>query len=341
MFEEVGKEIGCKLGEFIEVDKWSWQVDQAKFMRIRVNLSIDKPLRRGAHITNAKGERFWVNFKYEKLPTFCFICGKLGHNDKHYTQNLTGQLTNRQYSEWIRVGGQSKGSADKASFTSNKSHESMGEEGMELRPRMVPRTRDTFVQTMGNGNETRTRGQDLGDTNVDMTDNFQLDLLGGWDNMEKVEQVLIQEKGTPAEQNGTKPKLVKELFKSNGDTYSVVGQSQKPSTKTYEVTSPAKPGSAITEDRKKKVLELGPDKEKKVKGKGKWKKVAKKVAREKDKSQNVDMEAQVSIEGKKRVGFIEGLEESKGRTQKRFCELHISNEKESIKILAMAIIREQ
>ena len=86
---------------------------------------------------------------------------------------------------------------------------------------------------------------------------------------------------------------------------------------------------------------MGPDKEKKVKGKGKWKKVAKKVAREKDKSQNVDMEAQVSIEGKKRVGSIEGLEENKGRTQKRFCELHISNEKESIKILAMAIIREQ
>ena len=158
---------------------------------------------------------------------------------------------------------------------------------------------------------------------------------------------MIQEKGTPAEQNGTKPKLVRELFKSNGITYFLVGQSQKPSTKTYEVTSPAKPGSAITEDRKKKALELGPDKEKKVQGKGKvqgkskWKKVAKKVAREKDKSQNVDMEAKVSIEGKKRVGFIEGLEESKGRTQKRFCERHISNEKETIEILAMAIIREQ
>lgn len=213
----------------------------------------------------------------------------------------------------------------------------MGEEGMELRPRMVPRNRDTSVQTMGNGNETRTRGQDLGDTNVDMTDNFQLDLLGGWDNMEKVEQVLIQEKGTPAEQNGTKPKLVRELFKSDRDTYSVVGQSQKPSTETYEVTSPAKPRSAIVEDKKKKVLELGPDKEKKVQGKGKWKK----VAREKDKSQNVDMEAQDSIEGKKMVGFIEGLEESKGRTQKRFCKLHISNEKETIEILAVAIIREQ
>ena len=86
--EEVGKEIGCKLGEVIEVDKRSWQADQAKFMRIRVNLPIHKPLRRGAHFTNAEGERFWINFKYERLPTFCFICGKLGRDDKHCTQNL-------------------------------------------------------------------------------------------------------------------------------------------------------------------------------------------------------------------------------------------------------------
>ena len=61
---EVGEEIGSKIGRFIEVDS-SWQSDQAKFMRVRVDLEIDKPLRRGAYITSSVGERLWLSFSYE------------------------------------------------------------------------------------------------------------------------------------------------------------------------------------------------------------------------------------------------------------------------------------
>ena len=53
MSQEVGEEIGSKIGRFIEVDKRSWQSDQAKFLRVRVDLEIDKPLRRGAYITSS------------------------------------------------------------------------------------------------------------------------------------------------------------------------------------------------------------------------------------------------------------------------------------------------
>ena len=52
MSKEVGRELGSKLGRYIESDKRSWLLEQAKFIRIRVDLPIDKPLRRGGNIVN-------------------------------------------------------------------------------------------------------------------------------------------------------------------------------------------------------------------------------------------------------------------------------------------------
>ncbi|KAK9989327.1 hypothetical protein SO802_029566 [Lithocarpus litseifolius] len=308
LFEEVGKEIGSKLSEVIEVDKRSWQADQAKFMRIRVNLPIHKSLTRGAHITNAKREIFWVTLKYERLPTFCFICGKLGHDDKHCTQNLEGQQINQQYGEWIRAGGRGKGSAEKARPTSSRSHESMEEEVTEPRLGMVPKNRDTSIQTMSDGNEARTWDQDLENRNVEMLDTIKSNLQGGWDNMEKVEKVLAQVRETRNEQNGTKPDLVRELFRSNEEGFPLVGLPQKPNIEVYGVKSPERQ-SGTTEDIKNKAQDMGSDKEKKAKAKCSLKK----VAREMGKSQYVNKKAQVSIGGKKRAGVIEGLEESECR----------------------------
>lgn len=75
MDEELGRELRNSLRKFIEIDKRFGQDDQAKFMRIRVDLPLDKPLRRGGKIANAEGGKFWVTFKYERLPSFCFLCG--------------------------------------------------------------------------------------------------------------------------------------------------------------------------------------------------------------------------------------------------------------------------
>ena len=47
MSDEVGRELGNSLGKFIELDRGARQTDQAKFMRIRVDLQLDKPLRHG------------------------------------------------------------------------------------------------------------------------------------------------------------------------------------------------------------------------------------------------------------------------------------------------------
>ena len=83
MIEVVGRDIGNNMGRFIELDKRANQSDQAKFMRIRVELPVDKPLRRGGNVVGMEGDKYWVHFKYERLRTFCFFYGKIGHDMKH------------------------------------------------------------------------------------------------------------------------------------------------------------------------------------------------------------------------------------------------------------------
>ena len=62
MTKEVGKNIGGTIGNCLEVNKCSWQSDQAKFMHIRVDVQINRPLRRGGYVSSLKGGKHWVTF---------------------------------------------------------------------------------------------------------------------------------------------------------------------------------------------------------------------------------------------------------------------------------------
>ena len=84
--EEVGKDIGGTIGNFLEVDKHSWQSNQAKFMHIRVDIQINRPLQRGGYVSSLEGGKHWVTFKYKRLPTIYFICGRIGHDVKHCSE---------------------------------------------------------------------------------------------------------------------------------------------------------------------------------------------------------------------------------------------------------------
>ncbi|CAN0847084.1 hypothetical protein LINGRAHAP2_LOCUS4784 [Linum grandiflorum] len=51
-------------------------------MRIRVRLDVRKSLHREKTVKKPNTEVL-VRFKYEKLPTFCFLCGRIGHIDRY------------------------------------------------------------------------------------------------------------------------------------------------------------------------------------------------------------------------------------------------------------------
>ncbi|MBA0786569.1 hypothetical protein Gotri_026561 [Gossypium trilobum] len=57
-----------------------------EFCRLRIKLNVQKPLRRGIFVSTGNGNKCWIPFKYEKLPTFCFGCGRLGHGLQECTE---------------------------------------------------------------------------------------------------------------------------------------------------------------------------------------------------------------------------------------------------------------
>ena len=85
MSKRIGRDIGNSIGIFMATDSKLGSSNQAKFMRIRVNIPLDKPLRRCGVVTSPEGEKFQVYFHYERLPVFCFLCGVMGHDDRHCT----------------------------------------------------------------------------------------------------------------------------------------------------------------------------------------------------------------------------------------------------------------
>nr|POE62224.1 uncharacterized protein CFP56_71170 [Quercus suber] len=101
--EDVAMDIGKGIGKVVEVDCKGVAADQAKFLRIRVEVSLDKPLRWGSKIKGPDGEVVWVVFKYERLISFSFRCGFLGHESKACEKPRDRTEQENQYGEWMKA----------------------------------------------------------------------------------------------------------------------------------------------------------------------------------------------------------------------------------------------
>lgn len=102
----MGTKIGTSLGEFQEVDIASDGVGWGKCLRIRVSINLTKPLERGRAL-NLGGKSYWVNFKYEKLPMFCFHCWRIVHGSQGCPESthlhLNSENTEKQWGVWFRA----------------------------------------------------------------------------------------------------------------------------------------------------------------------------------------------------------------------------------------------
>ncbi|KAF5458959.1 hypothetical protein F2P56_022951 [Juglans regia] len=79
MTKECGEQIGASVGKVLEVDAMDDGVGWGRFIRVKINMPLFKPIARGRFI-HSTGGKLWVPFQYEKLPKICFRCGWLVHD---------------------------------------------------------------------------------------------------------------------------------------------------------------------------------------------------------------------------------------------------------------------
>ena len=84
MSGKVAKYIGNFIGNFLEAYLNNFTSSWRNYLRIGVSIDVKKPLVRKMQINKEGATWSWISFKYERLPTFCFVflwcdgaCGKI------------------------------------------------------------------------------------------------------------------------------------------------------------------------------------------------------------------------------------------------------------------------
>ncbi|XP_050222203.1 uncharacterized protein LOC126672298 [Mercurialis annua] len=103
MTKSMASTIGGRLGTLIEVDEdrlggWS------RYIRVRVDIDIEKPLKRGVTVRLNANQKKWLEVQYERLGSFCYVCGRLGHQDIDCEEG--GEVLDKslyQYGEELRA----------------------------------------------------------------------------------------------------------------------------------------------------------------------------------------------------------------------------------------------
>lgn len=103
--ESILKNIGGTLGKYIKSEPGTFEGGWKPYIRIRVAINSAKPIKRRMKIKREGSNGSWINFKYEKLGTFCFVCGIIGHSEKDCAivyANPDRQI-DKPYGTWLRA----------------------------------------------------------------------------------------------------------------------------------------------------------------------------------------------------------------------------------------------
>lgn len=99
---ELGKALGNWMGKVIRVDVDKEGFARGDQLRVRATISVYEPLVRGFYLKSLPDDKkgTWYDFSYEKVPHFCFECGRLVHVEGVCVPPVD---SSQQWGGWLRT----------------------------------------------------------------------------------------------------------------------------------------------------------------------------------------------------------------------------------------------
>ncbi|KAL9679353.1 hypothetical protein QQ045_017211 [Rhodiola kirilowii] len=97
------KDVATAVGGLVEREGMKNVEVKGTYLRVRIELSVDEPIRRGLLLQFPDGEPDqWITFRYERLPNVFFRCGQLTHVTSRCGSN-DRDLCGKRFGPWLRA----------------------------------------------------------------------------------------------------------------------------------------------------------------------------------------------------------------------------------------------
>ncbi|KAJ1415430.1 Zinc knuckle CX2CX4HX4C [Sesbania bispinosa] len=104
--KKIGIKVGACLGKVMDSEIYENR-ERGTYIRLLVEINNQKPLLTGIPVGSQKDGVTWVDFRYEKVPKFCYQCGCIGHNEdicKNPPSGSSGeQAEEKTFGPWLRA----------------------------------------------------------------------------------------------------------------------------------------------------------------------------------------------------------------------------------------------
>ncbi|KAK3183587.1 hypothetical protein Dsin_030873 [Dipteronia sinensis] len=269
----LAEQIGVVVMEIPANSKECW----GTFMRVKVRIGISRPLKWWLRLKLDKSEDIVVvTLKYERLPEFCFGCGKIGHglreciDDTARTEALEG--SGIRFSAWLRAPtmdrqkprshSQENGDSSRRGRLSEGSLEAFKTSALSLKTRSLSSKGDALIGKEGSGDSITKRGGKGKEILVGPTstasiekepDTFLKDVLGCDGDIATIGDgvtPIIQDQGNTSELPKKKNTMRWKRTAKEGQVQLILGKVSSPLQKLlsiiHSVRKPAKKNSPST-----------------------------------------------------------------------------------------------